>query len=89
MFRRRGNQLSPPQMCECGVDRAFGKPGGIGNRAYTGPDVTPFSACSLTEEVEVNDKRGRFLIVPDQIAHQHIEHVIVEGDGAFETGISK
>jgi len=35
--------------------------------------------------VQVNHKRRRLLIVPDQIAHQHIENVIVDGYGAFKT----
>jgi hypothetical protein len=34
--------------------------------------------------VQVNHKRGGFLIVPDQIAHEHIEHVVVDGHGVFE-----
>jgi hypothetical protein len=29
------------------------------------------------------------LIVPDQITHQHIQHVIVDRDGAFEARHSK
>jgi hypothetical protein len=38
--------------------------------------------------MEVNDKSGGLLIVPDQITHQHIQHVSVNRNGAFETKIS-
>jgi len=43
----------------------------------------------LAVKVQVNDKRGGLLIVPDQIAHEHIQDVIVDGNSAFETRISK
>ena len=89
MFGRRGDQLATPQMCERCVHSGFRKAGGIGNRAHTSPDAAPFIARSLTEQVQVNDERGRLLIVSDQIAHQHVEYVIVDGNGAFETRISK
>jgi hypothetical protein len=39
--------------------------------------------------MEVNDKSGGLLIVPDQITHQHIQHVIVDRNAALETRISK
>ena len=89
MFRRRGDQLPPPQMRECCMDGAFGETGCISNRAHTGLDAGRLASCSLSEEVQVNDERGRLLIVPDQIAHQHVEYVIVDGNDAFETRISK
>jgi len=72
-------------MCERCVDGAFGESSCIRDRAYTCADVAPFVSCSLAIKMQVNYKRGRLLIVPDQIAHQHIEHVIVDGNGAFET----
>jgi hypothetical protein len=52
---------------------------------HTGADVAPFISCGQPVKVQVNHKRGRLLIVPDQIAHQHIQHVIVNGNGTFET----
>ena len=72
-------------MFERSVDGAFRKPGCIGDHAHTGADAVPFVSCGLAVKVQVNHKRGRLLIVPDQIAHQHIEHVIVDGNVAFET----
>jgi len=51
------------------VDGAFGESCCIGDRAHTGANMTPFISCSLPVKVQVNHKRGRLLIVPDQIAH--------------------
>jgi len=72
-------------MCERGVDGAFGKSCCVGDCAHTGANVTPFVSCSLTVKVQVNQKRGGLSIVPDQIAHQNVEHVNVDGNGPLET----
>ena len=76
-------------MCERRVDGAFGESGCVGDCAHTGANVTPFLSCSLAVKVQVNHKRGGLLIVPNQIAHQHVQYVIVDGHGAFETRIPK
>ena len=81
----RRDELSTPQMCERGVNGAFGKSCCVGDRAHTGAGMAPFVSCGLAVKVQVNHKRGRLLIVPDQIAHKHIQHVIVNGNGVFET----
>ncbi len=73
-------------MCERRMYGAFGQSGCVGDRAHTDADVAPLVSCGLAVKVQVNRKRGRFLVVTDQIAHQHVEHVIVDGNGAFETG---
>jgi hypothetical protein len=67
------------------MDGAFGESGCVGDCAHTGANVTPFVSCGLTVQVHVDHKRCRLLIVPDQVAHQHIEHVIVDGNRSFET----
>lgn len=72
-------------MCERSVDRAFGESRCISDCAHTGADQSPLVSCSLAVKVHVNHKRGGLLIVPDQVAHQHIQEVIVDGNGAFET----
>ena len=72
-------------MCERRVDRAFGESCCIGDRAHTGANAARFVSCGLAEKVQVNDKRGGLLIVPDQITHEHIQHVIVDRNGASET----
>ena len=72
-------------MCERGVDGAFGESCCVGDRAHTGADVAPLVSCRLAVKVQVNHERSRLLIVPDQIAHQHIQDVIVDGNGPPET----
>ena len=76
-------------MCECRVDGAFGESCCVRDGANTGANVAPFISYGLAVKMQVNHKRGRLLIVPDQITHQHIQHVIVDGNSAFETRISK
>ena len=71
-------------MCEPRVDGAFGESCCVGDRAHTGANAARFVSCGLAEKVQVNNKRGGLLIVPDQIAHQHIQHVIVDRNGAFK-----
>ena len=72
-------------MSERSVHRALGESGCLGDCAYTSADVVPFVSRGLAVKVQVNHKRGRLLIVTNQIAHQHIEHVIVNGNCLFET----
>ena len=72
-------------MCECRVDGAFGESCCVGDCAHTGANAAPFVSCGLAVKMQVNDKRGGLLIVPDQITHEHIQHVIVDRNGAFET----
>ena len=72
-------------MCERSVHGAFGESGCVGNCAHTGADMAPFASSGLAVKMQINHKRGRLLIVADQIAHEHIEYVIVDGNGAFET----
>ena len=56
-------------MRERGVDGAFGESCCGGNRAHTGAGLAPFVSYGLAVQVQVDHKRGRLLIVPDQIAH--------------------
>ena len=72
-------------MSERGVDSAFGKSCRVSDRAHTGADVAPFASSGLAIKVQINQVGGRLLIVADQIPHEHIEHVIVDGNGSFET----
>ena len=71
------------------MDGAFGESCCVRDGAHTGANVAPFISCGLAVKMQVNDKSGGLLIVPDQITHQHIQHVIVDRDGAFEARISK
>ena len=71
-------------MCERRMYGAFGQSRCISDCAHTGADVAPFVSCGLAIQMQINHKRGGLLIVPDQVAHQHIQDVIVDGNGAFE-----
>ena len=85
MIRGSRNQLSATQMCEPRVDGAFGESCCVGDCAHTGANAAPFISRGLAVKVQVNNKRGGLLMVPDQIAHYHIQDVIVDRNGAFET----
>ncbi len=76
-------------MCERCVDGAFGESCCVRDGAHARANVAPFVSCGLPIKMQVNDKSGGLLIVPDQITHQHIQHVIVDRDGAFEARHSK
>jgi len=76
-------------MCKRGVDGTFGKSCRVGDRTNACTDMTPFISCEVPVKVQVNDKRGWPLIVPDQITHQHIENVNVDWNAVFESEISK
>ena len=66
------------------MDGAFGESSCVSDCAHTRADRAPFVSCGVTIKIQVDDKGSRFLVVPDQIAHQHVEHVIVDGNGLFE-----
>ena len=76
-------------MRQCRVGGAFGKPGGIGDRAYTGANRAPFLSCNLAVKMQINQIGSRLLIMADQIAHEHVEDVIVDGNGLLEARISR
>ena len=88
MIGGRRDELPAAQMCERHVDGAFREPCCLGDRPHTGTDVMPFASCGLGVNIEIHYERSRLLIVPDQIAHQNIENVIVDGNRAFKTRIS-
>ena len=76
-------------MCERCVGGASGESCCVSDGAHTGTKVAPFISCGLAIKMQVNHKRGGLLIVPDQITHQHIQNVNVDGNAVFESEISK
>ena len=72
-------------MRERGVHGAFGESSSVCDHAQTGADASPFVSRRFAVKMQVNQVSGWLLIVADQIAHQHIEHVIVDRNGLFET----
>ena len=71
------------------MNGAFRKPREVRDRARTGTDGAPFGSCGLGVKVQINEIRRRFLVVTSQIAHQHIDDIIINGDRLFEARIAK
>jgi len=89
MLTISGNQLATSQTLECGLDRALGQSGGFRQGPQTKVDWLPFVSDGLPVEIEINKISGRLLIVPYNVTHQHIENVVVDGNGLFETRHTK
>lgn len=83
---RRRDQLSPTQVGERDLDRALGKAGCVRNGAKTRGDRFPFLPRGLAVEMQIDQISGWLLIVADQIAHQDVENVLVDGNGFAESG---
>jgi hypothetical protein len=79
------DQLAPAQMRERGLDGTLGQSSRIRQRSKTQCERFPPVPRSPTIKIEINEIRGRLLVVPKQIAHQNIEDVIIDWDGLFET----
>ena len=84
VFARRVDQLAAAQEIERGLDSAFREAGGFGEGAQTGGDWFPFLAGGQAEKIKVNKIGGRLAIVADDVAHQDVEDVIVDGNGLAE-----
>ena len=79
------NQFAATQTHERRLYSALRQARCIGDHTKTCRDWFPSLPRGLTVKIQINQISGRLLIVPDQIAHQHVEHVIVYGNGLFET----
>ena len=72
-------------MGERGVDRAFGQSSRFRERAKACLNRTPFLAHALAVEMQKNQVGRGFLIVANQISHQHVEDVIIDWDGDLKS----
>ncbi len=79
------NQFAATQTHERRLYSALRQARCVGNHTKTCRHRFPSLPRSLAVKIQINQISGRLLIVPDQIAHQHVEHVIVYGNGLFET----
>jgi hypothetical protein len=79
------DQFATSQELERRLDRAFRKARFLGERAQARLDWFPFSARGLAEEMEVDEIRSRLAIVADDVSHENVEDVIVDGDGLAES----
>ena len=71
-------QLPVLQFRDRSLHGAFGKAGFIGQHAQAGFDRLPVLAGGAGGKIEVNQEGSRLLIVPDDIAHENVEHVIID-----------
>jgi hypothetical protein len=79
------DELTATEKLERRLDRALRQAGVIGKRTQAGLDWLPLAARGLAVEKKVNQIRRRLAIVPDDIAQQDIENVIVDRDRFAET----
>ena len=85
MIAGGADQFPPAQELERGLHGALGKAGFLGEHAQAGRDWFPFSTRRLAVEMEVNEVCRRLAIVPHDVAHENIKHVIVDGNGSAKT----
>jgi len=88
VFAVAHDQLASTQTLQRRLDGALGKAGPIRERAQTCSDWFPSSARGLAVKVKINQISGGLLIVPNKVAHQNIENVVIDGNGLFEAGHS-
>jgi hypothetical protein len=78
MSARGPDQLTEVQCGQGGLHRAFGKSGFIGQQAQAAIDRSPALASGTPEKIKIDKECRRFLIVSDNIAHEHIQNVIID-----------
>jgi hypothetical protein len=85
VMRTRGfQQLAMLQLYDRTLYCAFGKAGFIGQHAQTGFDRLPVLAGGAAGKIKVNEEGRRLLIMPDDIAHEYVENVIIDRNGSVE-----
>ena len=75
-----------PQRC---VNGAFRQSSSISDRSNARWNTFPAAPNSLAVEMQINQIGGGLLIVSDQVAHQHVKNVVVNGNGFFKARHSK
>ena len=81
----RHDQFAPAQEIERGLNRALRQAGFFRERTQTSRNRFPFRARRLSVKMKINEIRRRLAIVPDDVAHQDIEDVIVDRNGSAKT----
>jgi len=80
----RVDQLAPPQSFECSLDSTLGKSGPFRDSAQTKRHRSPVLLLRGPIKMEVNQKSCRLLIMPDQVAHQDVEDIVIHRDGSVK-----
>jgi len=82
MCALRGDELAAIEALQRRLHRAFGEAGRVGNHPQARAEgLTPATAGGLAEEIEVNKKRGRMLIMADEVAHEDIDDIGIDREG--------
>ena len=84
MSARGFHQLPEMQCSESALDCAFGQAGFFGQHAQAGIDRSPALASGAPGKIKIDQECGWLLIVSDDIAHQHIQDVVINRDGLME-----
>jgi hypothetical protein len=84
VIARGVDQLAPAQVLQRGLDGAFRKPGRIRECAQTCRDQFPFIPRALAVKIQIDEVRGRLAIVPDDVAQQDVDDIVIDRDGFTE-----
>ena len=84
MCARGFHQLAEMQRGKSALHGTFGEADFFGQHAQAGIDRSPALAGSAAGKIKIDQECGRLLIVSDDIAHQHIQNVIIDRDGLME-----
>src|SRR5436190_2661687 len=79
------DELAITQRLQGGLHRALGEACFIRDRAQAGGDWPPTLTHRATKQKQVDQKSRWLLIVSDQIAHEHINYVIVHWHSPAKT----
>ena len=82
-------QLPILQLHDRTLHCAFGKAGFIGQHAQAGFDRLPVLTGGAAGKVEINQEGRRLLIMPDDIAHEHVENVIIDWNVRWKRGMEE
>ena len=77
-------QLAILQSGDGALHRTFGQAGFIRQYAEARFDRSPMLAGGASQKIKINEEGGRLLIVPDDIAHEHVENVIIDRNGSVK-----
>jgi len=84
MLARCLDQLAKMQGRKGALHCAFGKSGLIGQDAQAGFDRSPALTGGAPGKIKIDQECRRFLIVSDDIAHEHIQDVIIDRHSLME-----
>ena len=85
MGARGGDELTVTEGIQRGLHRALGEARFIRDRPQTCRYRPPVLSRRAAKEKQVNQKRRRLLIMRYQVAHEHVQHVIVHRHGLAKT----